>query len=289
MSVVPYLQLTKPRLLPLVLFSGLPALLLASERWPEPELILWTLLGTAMAAGAANAFNSYLERHPDARMKRTRARPLPAGALQPGRALTFGLVLSVGGTGLLWLGAGIVPAALATAAILVYVFVYTLWLKPRHPVAVVVGGLSGAIAPLIADAAVRGSVGLPGLILFAIIFLWQPPHFYAITLYRQSDYTSAGFPTLADRVGARSVRRRIIAWVTFLIPVSLLPLAVSRLGPLYGAAAVLLGAWLLWHAIRLNRLANDAAAQRFFRVSIVYLSGLFLVMLVDTLIWGTSL
>ena len=286
MSVGPYLQLTKPRLLPLVLFSGLPALLLAAERWPDPRLITWTLLGTAIAAGAANAFNSYLERHRDARMERTRTRPLPSGALQPERALTFGLVLSAGGIGLLWLGAGVVPAALAAAAILMYVFVYTIWLKPRHPVAVVVGGFSGAIAPLIADAAVRGAVGLPGLILFAIIFLWQPPHFYAISLYRRSDYASAGFPTLADRIGDRSVRRRIIAWVGVLIPVSLLPLAVSRLGPLYGVAALSLGAWLLWHAIRLYRLESDAAAQRFFRVSLVYLTGLFLVMLVDALVWG---
>jgi protoheme IX farnesyltransferase len=285
-SLGAYLSLTKPRLLPLVLLSGVPALLLAAGRWPEPGLVAATLTGTALAAGAANALNSYLERSSDARMDRTRTRPLPSGALEPERALIFGLVLGLLGTALLGLGAGPVPAMLALAAILSYVFLYTLWLKPRHPIAVVVGGLSGAVAPLIADAAVRGAVGLPGLLLFGIIFAWQPPHFYAIALYRRREYEAAGFPMLPSRRGDEVARRRILLWVLGLVPFTLLPVLLSQLGVVYGAAASLLGAWMLWHAWRLYRERTDFAARRLFRVSLLYLAGLFVAMSVDLLILG---
>ena len=276
-----YLSLTKPRLLPLVLLSGLPGLLLAAGRWPDSTLVVATLLGTALAAGAANALNCYLERESDSLMERTRRRPLPAGALEPGRALVFGLVLGILGTGLLWAGAGALPAGLALAAILFYVFVYTLWLKPRHPIAVVLGGLSGAIAPLIADAAVRGSVGLSGLLLFGIIFVWQPPHFWAIALYRKGEYERAGFPLLPSRIGDEATRGRIVAWVALLLPLTLAPVFTSGLGALYGTAAAILGVGFLWSALRLYRERTDAAARRFFRLSLLYLAGLFGTMLVD--------
>jgi protoheme IX farnesyltransferase len=279
-----YFSLTKPRLLPLVLLSGLPGLLLAAGTWPDSTLIVATLVGTGLAAGAANALNSYLERESDARMERTRARPLPAGALDPSRALAFGLVLAVVGTCLLWVGASKVAAGLALAAILFYVFVYTLWLKPRHPIAVVVGGFSGAIAPLIADAAVRGTVGLSGLLLFGIIFVWQPPHFWAIALYRREDYARAGFPLLPERVGAEATRRRIIAWVAALIPLTLVPVATSGLGIFYGTVAALLGGWFMWSAIRLYRQRTNEAARRLFRVSLFYLAGLFLAMLLELVV-----
>ena len=288
-SIGTYLLLTKPRLLPLVLLSGVPGLLLASERWPEPRLMTVTLLGTALAAGAANALNSYLERSSDARMERTRTRPLPAGLLAPSRALLFGLVLSVLGTGVLWIGVGWVPAGIALAAIFFYVFVYTLWLKPRHPVAVLAGGVSGAVVPLIADAAVRGTIGLPGLLLFLIIFAWQPPHFYAIALYRRREYERAGFPLLPQRRGEEATRRRIVAWVAALGPLTLAPVALSRLGPLYGVAALILGLWFFWQAIQLFRERSDEAARSFFRCSLLYLGSLFLVMLVDLLVFGVLL
>jgi protoheme IX farnesyltransferase len=285
-SIGAYLSLTKPRLMPMVLLSGLPGLILAAERWPEPNLMFVTLLGTALAAGAANALNSYLERSPDAHMERTRMRPLPAGLLAPSRALLFGLVLSLLGTGVLWIGAGWVPAGIALAAILFYVFVYTLWLKPRHPVAVLAGGVSGAVVPLIADAAVRGTVGLPGFLLFLIIFTWQPPHFYAIALYRRREYERAGFPMLPQRRGEQATRRRIVAWATALIPLTLVPVAVSRLGPLYAVAALTLGLWFLWQAIQLCRERSDVAARSFFRSSRIYLGSLFLAMLLDLLAFG---
>jgi protoheme IX farnesyltransferase len=281
-----YLSLTKPRLLPLVVLSGAPALFLAAGGWPDAALAATTLLGTAIAAGAANALNSYLERERDARMERTRGRPLPSGRLEPKRALVFGLTFSFLGTGLLLFGAGPIPAGLALAAILFYVFLYTLWLKPRSPIAVAVGGLSGAVAPLIADAAVRGAVGLSGFLLFLIIFLWQPPHFLAITLYRRLEYERAGFPTLASRAGEEATRRRILAWVAALVVVTLLPSALTALGPLYLCAAALLGAGFLAAAIALCRARTDAAARRFFRLSLLYLAGLFGAMFLDLLAFG---
>lgn len=280
-SAASYLALTKPRLLPLVLFSGLPALVLASGGWPAWPLTTLTLLGTALAAGAANVFNSYLERDLDAKMERTAVRPLPAGLLDPTRALVFGLVLGVIGTATLALSVGPVPAGIALAAILFYIFVYTLWLKPRTAFAVVAGGVAGAIAPLIADAAVDGRISAAGWILFGIIFVWQPPHFYAISLYRRSDYKSAGFPMLADEIGEEGTRRRILVWIAALLPLSLLPSVLGLLGTVYSVAGVLLGAGFLAQGIVLLRRRDEASARRLFTVSLVYLVGLFAAMITD--------
>ena len=287
MSAAVYAALTKPRLLPLVLFSGLPALVIAGGGWPTAATAVWVLLGTSLAAGAANALNSYLERDLDARMERTRGRPLPAGRLSAPRALAFGLALSGLGTGLLWWASGPLAAGIALAAILFYVFVYTLWLKPRTPFAVVVGGVSGAIAPLIADAAIDGAVGAGGWILFAIVFLWQPPHFYAIALYRRSEYASAGFPMLHDRIGEAATLRRIVAWILALLPATGLPVALGLLGGAYALAAGGLGAWFLFEALRLWRRPSARSARRLFRVSLVYLMGIFAAMIAD-LAWRVS-
>ena len=281
-----YLALTKPRLLPLVLFSGLPALVMAAGGWPPLELVALILLGIALAAGAANAFNSYAEHERDARMERTKTRPLPAGRLRPAQALRFGLVLTLLGTGLLWIFATPVAALVALAGILFYVFVYTLWLKPRTPVGVIVGGVSGAVAPLIADAAIHGTIGAPGWILFTIIFVWQPPHFWSISLYRRREYEAAGFPVLASRIGEDATRRRIVLWVAALIPFSLLPVALSLVGPLYAVAALGLGAWFLFHAVQLARRRDDASARLLFRVSLFHLMGLFTAMIVDLALEG---
>jgi len=280
-----YLALTKPRLLPLVLFSGLPALILAEGRWPSPRLAVWTLLGTALAAGAANALNSFLERERDARMTRTATRPLPAGTLRPERALALGLVLSVAGTGLLWVAAGAAPAGIALAAILFYVFVYTLWLKPRTPFAVIAGGISGAIAPLIADAAAGGgTISLSGWLLFAIIFLWQPPHFYAIAMNHRSDYARAGFPMLHDRIGDTATCRRSLVWIASLLPVTLAPVWLGMLSPGYGAVTLALWVWFFAQAVALLRRQDAPTAKRTFRVSLVYLVGTFGAMLVDLVV-----
>lgn len=276
-----YFALTKPRLLPLVLFSGVPALVMSQGRWPSFELAALTLLGTALAAGAANALNSYLERDRDAQMERTRTRPLPAGKLDPLRALVFGLGLSVIGTLLLWFASGPAAAAIALGAILFYVFVYTLWLKPRTPFAVVVGGVSGAIAPLIVDSAVNGYVSAAGWLLFAIIFIWQPPHFYAIALHRRTDYAEAGFPMLHDRIGDDATRTRIVLWILALIPVTLAPVALGMLGLGYALIAGALGLWFLGQAFVLRSRRDGASARRTFVVSLVYLMGTFAAMIGD--------
>ncbi len=282
-----YLALTKPRLLPLVLFSGFPAFVMATGGWPRWDRTLIVLGATALAAGAANILNSYLERDRDARMVRTQTRPLPSGEIKPAHALTFGLVLAFVSTGALWVSVGSAAAYTALAAILVYVFVYTLWLKPRTPFGVIVGGFSGAVAPLIADAAVDGMIGPAGWALFSIIFVWQPPHFWAIGLYRAPEYAAAGFPLLTDQIGEDATRQRILAWIVALIPITLLPTALGLVGLGYCAAALGLGGWFAFSAVRLIREKTDAAARNVFRVSLIYLLGLFVAMIVD-LAWRTA-
>lgn len=280
-ALTSYLELTKPRLLPLVLLSGLPALVMAAGGWPQLPVLAVILGGTAFAAGAANAFNSYLERERDGEMARTSERPLPAGRLRPRRALVFAVVLLLLGPGLLALAAHPLSAGVALAGIFVYIFIYTIWLKPRSSAAVIVGGVAGAVAPLIADAAISGTIGAAGLIVFSIIFVWQPPHFWAITLYRRGEYEHAGFPLLVSRVGGDRTRAQIAIWIACLIPLTLAPVALGMLGMLYAGAAAGLGAWFLYHAVRLVREKSDEAARRVFRVSLAYLMVLFLVMIGD--------
>jgi protoheme IX farnesyltransferase len=276
-----YFELTKPRLLPLVLLSGLPALALASGGWPAPAITVATLLGTALCAAAANSLNSYLERDLDAKMERTAQRPLPSGRIRPERALMFGLVLALAGSGLLWLRVGAAAALISLAAIGVYIFVYTLWLKPRTPFAVVVGGFSGAISPLIADAAVDGHVGIAGWMLFSIIFVWQPPHFYAIALFRRDDYARAGFPMLPDRIGVDATYDRILIWSLCLLAVTLAPVLLPQIGAIYAATAVVLGAVFMHRVFALRREQTAEAARQLFRMSLVHLLGLFTAMIVD--------
>jgi protoheme IX farnesyltransferase len=293
-ALAPYLELVKPRLLPLVLLSGLPALVMSSGGWPAPGPLLAVLLGITLAAGAANALNCYLERERDARMERTASRPLPSGRLAPARALGFGLALCAGAAAVLALAANPMAAIVAVAGIAFYVFVYTLWLKPRSTAAVVAGGVAGAVAPLIADAAGAGRIGAAGITLFAILFVWQPPHFWSITLYRRAEYEAAGFPLLVSRIGAERVAARIALWVAALVPLSLLPTALGLVGPLYAAAALALGAWFLYQALRLRRVrgsergeASDAARRVFF-ASIVYLASIFVAMILDLAWQGSS-
>lgn len=279
-----YLALTKPRILLLVIFTGLPIMAMAAGGWPHPAFVAATLIGIALAAGAANTFNCYIERDLDARMERTRSRPLPAAALPPGRALAFGLGLAGASTALLYAAGGAPAAALGVASILFYVFVYTVWLKPRSSQNAVIGGAAGAAAPLIADAAVNGHVGLGGLLLFAIVFLWQPPHVWAIALFRKSDYQRAGIPMLPNVIGDQPTRWRMLWYTLALVPVTLAPAPLGLLGPLYLAAALALDAWFAWHAVRVLREQTDAAARRMFHVSMLYLFALFAAMLADRLL-----
>jgi protoheme IX farnesyltransferase len=277
-----YFALTRPRVLVLVLLSAPPAIALGGS-WPDPVRLFGVLLGTILVGAGCGALNAWYERDRDAVMARTMDRPLPAGRLTPGRALAFGLAISTLGSVVLLVSGGALAAAIGLVALAHYVFVYTIWLKPRTPQAVVVGGVSGAIAPLIADAAVDGRVGVWGVVLFAMVFLWQPPHFWAIVLSRREEYEAAGFPMLPSVVGAAATRRQMLLWALALVPVSLLPCASGTIGPLYAATAVVGGGLFLASILHAMRLRTREADRRVFRVSIPYLALLFAAMLVECL------
>jgi len=276
-----YVDLTKPRLLPLVLITGLPVMGMASGGWPPLSLALPILVGIALAAASANTLNAYLEREVDKRMERTRARPLPSGKLAPQSALIFGWLLGIGSTLLLWVVAGLMTAAVAVASILYYVFVYTIWLKPRTAWNAVVGGAAGAAAPLIADVAVNGHLGMPGLLLFAIVFFWQPPHVWAIALYRKADYEAAGIPMLPNVIGDEGTRRWILICTLGLVPVTLAPGLLGLLGSVYMTVAVGVNAWFVISSIQLAKQRTDEAARRMFHVSLAYLFAICFAMLID--------
>ncbi len=276
-----YLELTKPRILLLVIFTGLPVMGMAGVGWPDPLFASAVLCGIALAAGAANVFNCYIERDLDALMTRTRKRPLPSARIGARAALRFGLGLAVISTAALYAVGGAIAAALGVASILFYVFVYTVWLKPRSSWNAVVGGAAGAAAPLIADAAVNGHVGAAGWVLFGIIFLWQPPHVWAIALFRKSDYERAGIPMLPSVIGDQPTRWRMLWCSLALVPVTLAPLPLGLLGWVYGALAAALDIWLVSHVVRVLRQRSNSAARRLFHVSLAYLFALFLAMLLD--------
>lgn len=282
-SLRTYSDLTKPRLLPMVLFTGLPIFGMTGAGWTPLGFAVLTLLGIALAAASANTLNAYIERDVDARMERTRGRPLPAGLLSPRDALRFGLGLALASTCLLYAVAGAPAAGVGVASILFYVFVYTLWLKPRSAWNAVIGGAAGAAAPLIADVAVNGTVTAAGLALFAIVFFWQPPHVWAIALYRRSDYEAAGIPMLPSVIGEDATRRRMLAYTVGLVPVTLAPVALGLLGELYLAVALGMNAWFVASAVQVLRRRTDDAARRMFQVSLAYLFGLFLAMNVELL------
>jgi protoheme IX farnesyltransferase len=279
-----YADLTKPRLLPLVLFTGLPVFGMAVGGWPSLSFVCLALLGICLAAASANTLNAYIERDLDALMERTASRPLPAGEIAPRAALHFGLALAVVSTGVLWLAGGAPAAGLGVASILFYVFVYTVWLKPRSAWNAVIGGAAGAAAPLIADAAVNGTVTAAGLLLFGIVFFWQPPHVWAIALYRKRDYEAAGIPMLPSVIGDQPTRWRMLWYTLGLVPVTLAPVALGLLGPVYLAVALGMNAWFVWAALRVLRERSDDAARSMFHVSLAYLFSLFLAMNVELIV-----
>jgi protoheme IX farnesyltransferase len=257
---------------------------MAAEGWPGTAFVAATLFGIALAAGSANALNCYLERDLDALMDRTRGRPLPSKQISPPAALAFALTLAVVSTALLNWVAGPATAALGLASILFYIFIYTIWIKPRSSMNAVIGGAAGAAAPLIADVAVHGHVGAAGWLLFAIVFFWQPPHVWAIALFRKDDYERAGIPMMPSTVGDQPTRWRMLGYTLALVPVTLAPVPLGLLGWIYLAAAIPLNAWFVWLAIRVVRERTIAAAREMFHVSLVFLFALFLAMLLDRVV-----
>jgi heme o synthase len=282
-TVRAYVLLTKPRVIELLLVTTLPTMILADDGLPSIGLIAAVLAGGALAAGGANTINCWIERERDQVMRRTRNRPLPAGDIDASRALVFGLVLEIAAFVLLWTTAGLLAASLAIGATLFYVFVYTLWLKPRSPQNIVIGGAAGAVPVLVGWAAVTGDLGAPAWLLFGLVFVWTPPHFWALAMKYRDDYAAAGIPMLPVVRGAEAVTRQILAYSVVVVAVSLgLPL-VADVGIVYMTAAVLLGAMFVWHAGQLRRDPEPSRAIRLFTISNTYLALLFAALAIDVL------
>lgn len=287
-----WIALLKPRVVSLVVFSGLVGLLLAPGSL-HLVLAATAILCIALAAGGAGAINMWYDRDIDALMRRTSRRPIPAGRIEPGAALGFGIGVSAASVVIMGLATNVLAAAALAASIAYYVVVYTMWLKRRTPQNIVIGGAAGAFPPVIGWAAVTGDITAEPLVLFAIIFFWTPPHFWALSLWAQMDYERARVPMLPVVAGARATRLQILLYTLVLAPLGLAPWALGFAGPAYAAAATLLGLAFLRHAWRVWRepqdergrsLVGDAAAKRTFRFSLFYLAALFAALPLDRLV-----
>ena len=285
-SAKAYFLLTKPRIIELLLVTTVPTMFIAARGVPSPWLMAATLFGGALSAASANVLNCYLDRDIDALMRRTARRPLPAHRVAPGDALRFGLVLGVAGFVWLWATVNLLSAVLATSAILFYVFVYTIGLKRRSTQNIVIGGAAGAVPVLVGWSAVTGRVDLPALVLFAIIFYWTPPHFWALSLRYKDDYAAAGVPMLPVVRGARETSTQILYYTVLLVAVTLLLYPAGRMGALYLAAAVALGGAFIWRALELRRDLDGRRAIRLFSFSNTYLALLFGAMALDAVVRG---
>jgi heme o synthase len=283
-----YFLLTKPRIIELLLVTTVPTMFIAARGVPSPWLMAATLFGGALSAASANVLNCYLDRDIDALMRRTARRPLPAHRVDPADALRFGLLLGVAGFMWLWATVNLLSAVLATAAILFYVFVYTIGLKRRSTQNIVIGGAAGAVPVLVGWSAVTGRVDLPALVLFAIIFYWTPPHFWALSLRFKDDYAAAGVPMLPVVRGARETSTQILYYTVLLVAVTLLLYPAGRMGALYLAAAVALGGAFIWRALELRRDLSGRRAIRLFSFSNAYLALLFCAMALDAVVRGGS-
>ena len=290
-----YIALTKPRIIELLLVTTVPAMVLAARGLPGMNvgewswLVLWTMVGGSLAAGSANAINCYLDRDIDELMVRTRRRPLPAHQVEPERAVVFGLVLGVISLVVMAWFVNLVAAFLTLLAIAFYVVVYTIMLKRTTTQNIVIGGAAGALPPVIGWAAVTGSVALPAVILFAIVFYWTPPHFWALSLRIRKDYAAANVPMLPVVRGIPETTRQIVLYTILLVAISLVLFVVARMGAIYLVAAVGLGAVFIWQSYRLWREGaseerSTAGAIRLYRYSITYLTLLFAAVAIDALV-----
>jgi len=281
-----FLRLLKPRVMSLVVFTGFVGLLLAPGPL-HPVLAVVAIVCIAVGSGAAGAINMWYDRDIDAVMKRTADRPIPAGRIAPDDALVFGGLLALLSVILLGLSTNLLAGGLLAAAILFYVFVYTVWLKRRTPQNIVIGGAAGAFPPLIGWAAVTGDVALLPLVLFAIIFFWTPPHFWALALYRSDDYQRAGVPMLPVVAGSRATKMQMLVYTVVLLPLAVAPYALGATGLVYGAGASLLGGVFVASAIAVCRESETSGhrrARQMFGFSIVYLFLLFALLLIDRLL-----
>jgi len=279
-AVGDYIEILKPRVMSLVVFTGFVGLALAPGHL-HPVLGAVAVLCIAVAAGASGAINMWYDRDIDAVMRRTAARPLPAGRMDPGEALGFGCVLAVWSVVVMGLAVNWVAAELLALTIAFYVFVYTIWLKRRTPQNIVIGGAAGAFPPLIGWAAVTGDIGWGALALFAIIFFWTPPHFWALSLYRAGEYERAGVPMLPVVAGARETKRQMLLYTLVLWPVTLAPWLLGVAGPIYAGCAAVLSLVFTGCSVRVCRDDTDRSARQMFRFSLLYLFLIFALLLLD--------
>jgi protoheme IX farnesyltransferase len=278
--VADFIELLKPRVMSLVVFSGFAGLMVAPGDL-HPVLAAVAVLCIAVGAGASGAINMWYDRDIDAIMQRTRKRPIPAGRVDPQEAVSFGIVLAIGAVTLMALAVNWLAAGLLALTIAFYVFVYTMWLKRRTPQNIVIGGAAGAFPPMIGWAAVTGEISLASIALFLLIFMWTPPHFWALALYRAGDYAKAGVPMLPVVAGARATKVQMLVYTVLLFPLALAPWALGLTGAVYAAAAVMLGLLFILAAVRVWFDSGERAARQMFAFSILYLFLLFTLLIVD--------
>ncbi len=278
--VADYVALTKPRVISLLLVTTAATMFVADPS-PSLGLLLATLAGGYLAAGGAGAINHYIERDIDARMSRTSRRPLPSGRIEPRAALWFGIALGALSFALFALAVNLPAALLAMAGLLGYVFVYTLWLKPRTTQNIVIGGAAGAVPPLVGWAAATGGLDPSAFYLFAIVFYWTPPHFWALALLIKDEYARTGIPMLPVVDGEAETRRQILLYGWLLLAITALPIAGGLFGMIYAVAATVLNLAFLWLCIRLYRRSDRRSAALLFHYSLAYLALLFCAMAID--------
>jgi protoheme IX farnesyltransferase len=277
-----FFALTKPRIIELLLITTVPAMVLAAGGWPGTWLVVATLIGGSLSAGGANALNNYVDRDIDQVMRRTRSRPLARHEVPPAQALVFGVILGVAGFAWLWVTTNLIAAVISTAALLFYVFVYTMGLKRTSRQNIVIGGAAGAAPALVGWAAVTGSLGLPAWVLFLVVFYWTPPHFWALAIRYKDDYERAGVPMLPVVAGVEATTRKMLLYTGLMVAVSLFLVPVAGMRWIYLVAAIALGGWFLWDSWRVFRRPEDA--MRLFTTSTVYLSALFASVMLDVLV-----
>jgi protoheme IX farnesyltransferase len=279
-----YAELTKPKVQSLLLFTTVATMELAGN--PPVSRIALTCLGGYLSAGGAGAFNHYWDRDLDARMKRTASRPIPAGRIAPRAALAFGVALAALSFLELWLCVNLLSAALALSGFLGYVGVYTIWLKRRTPQNIVIGGAAGAVPPLVGWAATRGSVSWTAVYLFAIVFYWTPPHFWALSLLMKDEYARVGVPMMPVARGERETRRQIVLYTLLLYAISQLPFCAGGFGAFYLGASMTLGLAFVAGGLWLYRRADRRAALRLYLFSLAYLALLFASMVIDAKVFA---
>lgn len=282
--VAGYIALTKPRIIELLLITTIPTMVVANNGWPSLWLMVVTMVGGTLAAGGANAINMYIDRDIDALMERTKNRPLVTGLISPRNGLIFAISLEIVAFLVLWAGTNLLSGILALSATLFYVFVYSLWLKRTSKQNIVIGGAAGAVPVLVGWAAVTNSLSWTPWLLFLVIFLWTPPHFWALAIKHNDDYMAAGVPMLPSVVSHEKVIAAMVRYTIALLVSSLIIIPVGHMGWVYGISALGLGVAFLWGTIALGKSDSPSASMRLFSFSISYISLLFIALTIDVFV-----